>query len=229
MEKSLIKKLNEVITILSNTGNLSFIDGLLTISDIGIITPVGNILPSLENHKSNLKDQFINLDLLNKLIGYLTAKKSLIRLNHIGFCYKVSSQENEKKRLSNLIQKSQYHLYQEQSNDDGLWLFVGNTEVWEKPMIELLPVEKTNDQWVDYWLPHIQIDIDTALTGEEIEGIVRSVVGKTITPFSITLDGIVYIVRNRLGIVDGINLSLDLATNSRKVQYSRQNLLSKII
>lgn len=201
---------------------------LLDFSDTEIITPVGNILPLLSECKSKLPDHPVNFELLKQLINTLNNDRSIVRLNHIGFCYKVDSQEKEKERLINLLRQTKFHLYQEKSNDDGLWLFIGDTINWEEPMIELVPVEKTNDKWVDYWLPHIQIDIDTNLTAEEIEDRTTSVFTNAIEPYSITIDGTVYIVRNHLGIIDGINIKLDLATSARNVKFTRQHLLTRI-
>lgn len=95
-------------------------------------------------------------------------------------------------------------------------------------MIELLPVEKTSDQWKDYWLPHVQIDIDTTLTEKEIIPVVKFFFGDTVTPFSIAIDSVVYIVRNRLGTIDGINIFFDLATKNRNVKFQRQTLLKRL-
>lgn len=201
---------------------------LFNFSDTDIFTPVGNTLPLLLKYKSKLLDHPVNFELLRLLINRLTNDQSIIRLNHIGFCYKVFSQEKEKERLIDLIKQTKFHLYQEKSNDDGLWLFVGNVNNLEEPLIELVPVEKTTDKWVDYWLPHIQIDIDTNLTTKEIENRVLTIFGTTIKPYLITIDGIVYIVRNHLGNVNGVNIYLDLATSERNVKLMRQHLLTRI-
>ncbi|QQG44126.1 MAG: hypothetical protein HYW86_04685 [Candidatus Roizmanbacteria bacterium] len=230
MENKVLVILKNIFNILARNDKL-FLESnnLVEFSDSEIKTPIGDIFPFLLNQKSNLKDQIIDTNFLVKLVDALSKNNSIVRLNHIGFCYKVDSQEKEKERLIELIKQSKFHLYQEQSNDDGLWLFIGNTDDWENPLIELLPVEKTNDHWVDYWLPHIQIDIDTALTGKEIEDTVRSTFNNTIEPYQIKIDGVVYIVRNRIGVIGGVNINIDLATNSRNVQIARQNSLIKVI
>jgi hypothetical protein len=201
---------------------------LVSVSDHKILTPVGDISPFLFNHISQLKDQFVSLEQLQKFINELTNNNAVIRLNHIGFCYKVSSREQEKERLTKLVKESEMHLYLEPSNDEGTWFFIGNADNWEDSMIELIPIEKTEDKWADYWLPHVQIDIDTTLTEEEIRSYVRSSFGDTVVPFSIKIDGVVYIVRNRLGTTDGVNITIDLATNSRNVKYQRLNLLKRV-
>jgi len=223
-------ELQKIITFLSINKNLEFSHPQLAkISKDKIDTPIGDALEFFSDKKSKLSNNLIDLELLEKLIDQLTKINSLIRLSHIGFCYKVPSTSDEKIRITNLVKKSNLHLYQEESNDDGLWLFVGNADKWEEPVIELLPIESTDDEYVEYWLPHIQIDIDTNLTGKEIDKIVRSIFGEKIIPYFIKIDGTTYIIRNRLGVIDGVNIFLDLATNSRKVQYSRQELWKKIV
>lgn len=229
MGSKFLKTLGDVLNILGRNKAASFENvDFVSLSEEGIITPVGDVLPLLLKHKSGLQDEFVDISLLGELIDRLNASHSIVRLNHVGFCYKVESQDAEKERFIKLINDSKYHLYEEQSNDEGVWLFIGNAEDWEKPMVEMIPVEETSDKWVDYWLPHIQIDIDTTLTEKEIVKYVKSTFGKSINPFSIAIDGTVYIVRNRLGTIDGVNITLDLATNSRNVKYARQNILRKI-
>lgn len=230
MQYKLLKILKQVLDILAKNNKINFNNNdLFKFSDTEILTPAGDILPQLFNHKSKLKDQFVDLFLLTKFLDLTSKKQSFIRLNHIGFCYKVESLIKEKERLVNLISASNFHLYQEPSSDDGLWLFAGNTENWENPMLEFVPMEGSNDKWVDYFLPHIHIDIDTTLTGQEIEKIVKSVFNDKIQPFSIIINGITYIIRNRLGIINGVNIHLDLATNSRNVKSLRENVFEKII
>lgn len=229
MENELLKTLKTVLNILSRNSQLSFKNNdLFAISTTEIITPVGNILPLLFIHKSKLKNQIVGMDNLIKLVDILSKKQSIVRLNHIGFGYRVKSQELEKHRLANLVKKTDFHLYEEKSNDTALWLFLGNTEKWDKPLIEFVPVEN-NHEIIDYLLPHIQIDIDTKLNSVEINEIIKKVFNNDIKPHHIIINGITYIVRNRLGVIDGVNIFLDLATNSRNVKLHRQNDLKKII
>ncbi len=228
--KNLTTDLQKIIRILSKNKNLEFSHPqLANISKDKIITPIGDALTLFSNKRSKFSNDLVDLELIEELIDQLTDNKLIVRLSHIGFCYKVSSAKDEKIRVTNLAKQLNLHLYQEESNDDGLWLFVGDASKWEDPVIELLPIENTNDTYVDYWLPHIQIDIDTNLTGKEIDKIIRSIFGKMIIPYYIKIDGTTYIIRNRLGIIDGVNIFLDLATNSRKVKYARQDLWKKIV
>ncbi|HUV46972.1 MAG TPA: hypothetical protein VMW29_02450, partial [Candidatus Bathyarchaeia archaeon] len=92
-----------------------------------------------------------------------------------------------------------------------------------------LPVENTKDRWVNYWLPNFQIDLDTTLNCEQIEKLVFDTFQGKIKPFrAVVMDGVTYCVRIRLGIISGINIYLDLGTNSRNVKYVRKHILKKL-
>lgn len=227
-KKNLYQTLEEIFQILSSCKKLEFGNCPVKVGDSQIITPIGNVTPFLFNQKSKLKDELVDLYLLKNLMSALDSNNSIIRLNHVGFGYGVKSQQIERQRLISLVRKSDHCLYEEESNDFGLWLFLGNTETWEKPLIEFVPVEAEDPQ-IDYYLPHIQIDIDTTLNTSEIEKVVKEVFHNTINSYHVAIiDGITYIVRNRLGVIDGVNIFIDLATNSRNVKFHRQNYLKKI-
>jgi hypothetical protein len=227
--QKLLKTLKTIIDILFSNKNLDLNKSdLLNFSEKEIETPIGNVLPLLFVHKSILVNNNIKKSKIVELIKILNINNSIIRLNHIGFCYRVTSQKKEKERLVNLIRTTNFHLYEEKSIDDGLWLFVGDTNKWEKPMIELLPVKKITNQWVEYYLPNIHIDIDTTLNSTEIGHITELVLGKEVEPYPITIKGITYIERIHLGTYEGVNIFLDLATNARNVKFHRENILKKI-
>jgi hypothetical protein len=130
--------------------------------------------------------------------------------------------------LIKLVQKTSFHLYEEESNDFGLWLFMGNINNWQNFLVEFVPVNKSQEIY-DEFLPHIQIDVDTKLNASEIENLIKKYFGGEVKPYRIAvINGITYIVRLELGILDGVNIFLDLATNSRNVKYHRENFLKKI-
>lgn len=226
--ETLLTKLTDVLSIITQQGKINTDTPLLTVTKSALLTPVGDMHPLLTRHKSKLPDQFVEKDLLVRLVEKLAADKHFIRLDHIGFCYKVDPLEAEKERLINAVKKTPYHLYQEPSNDEGLWLFLGDIADWQKPVLEFVPIQSTADKWADYWLPHIQIDIDTDLAGSEIVLLVKQVCGKAVYPFSITIGREVCIVRNRLGTLDGVNITLDLATTARDVKALREKVWEKI-
>jgi len=239
MENQLIQTIKQIFSTLANNSNLSKLnnkinigkyeqDLLLELTPDQINTPIGNILPLLNEKKSKLNDSIIDFSMLKKLTEVLSKPQSVVRLDHLGLCYKVNSASAEKVRLIKQVKQSNLNIYEEPSIDDGLWLFVGDINQLYDPLIELVLIEKTNDQWQDYWLPHIQIDINTNLTADEISLKISSIYGKNIKPYMIIINGITYIVRCRLGIINGININLDLATNSRNVEYLRKNVWKSI-
>lgn len=239
MENHFVTTISEIFKILSSNINLSNLNNkiligedknnqLLELTKNKINTPIGNILPLLFDNKSCLHDSAVDISKLTKLVKVLSVPQSIVRLDHIGFCYKVDSGPEEKERLIKLIRQTSFYLYEEPSNDSGQWLFVGNTDRWEDPLIEFVPVETTDDKWKNNWLPHVQIDINTSLTADEIIVHVSSIYGKSIKPYLIIIEGVAYIVRCRLGIIDGVNINLDLATKSRNVESLRKNTWLKV-
>lgn len=105
---------------------------------------------------------------------------------------------------------------------------MGNINNWQNFLVEFVPVNKSQEIY-DEFLPHIQIDVDTKLNASEIENLIKKYFGGEVKPYRIAvINGITYIVRLELGILDGVNIFLDLATNSRNVKYHRENFLKKI-
>ena len=87
----------------------------------------------------------------------------------------------------------------------------------------------SDDPQIDFFLSHIQIDIDTTLDSSGIEDVVKEVFNNSVKLYHVAIiNGITYIVRNRLGVIDGVNIFIDLATNSRNVKSHRQINLKKI-
>lgn len=200
---------------------------LFKISSSKITTPVGDPL-TLFKQKSRAKDEIIDLDLLKDFVNYISASDSIIRLNHIGFGYLVDDKQLEKQRLIKSVQKTNLYLYEEESNDFGLWLFMGNIGKWQNPLIEFVPVQKSNENYDEY-LPHIQIDIDTKYSSVQIDDLIAKYFNDKVKSYHIAvIDGITYIIRLKIGSIDGVNIFLDLATNSRNVKKHREEFLKKI-
>jgi hypothetical protein len=148
----------------------------------------------------------------------------------VGFCYKVLSINEEKQRLVKAASESNLHLYQEESSDEGSWFFMGNiSHDWQTPIIEYILIKQTNDEWQQYWLPHVQIDIDTKLTADKIVLELKKAFGSDVQPYAIIIGGVTYIIRLWLGTVDGINIQLDFSTESRMTQIHRSKLLKLIV
>lgn len=197
--------------------------GLFRVEDGRLVTPLADdTISSLFTYRSKRADEFVDQSALEGLITAIKASLQYKGINHIGFHYKVSSKEDEVKRIAHEASSKGYHTYQEPSIDEAAWVFVGDISEINNPLLEFLPHEgKTNDKWVDYYLPHIQFDVDTGLSPDEIEVLVKKFINKPFTPFSIKIDGITYIQRVNLGCIEGVNLMLDLSTHHRDVNYRK--------
>lgn len=201
---------------------------LLAVTPHSLRGPVA-VASRLLTHPSPLRDVKPDDHDISRLGTVLEEKRAVIRLNHIGFCYKVASQQTERQRLMAEAQKKNWHVYEEPSVNEGLWLFVGNTESWKNPLLEFIPVAETKNRWATYWLPHIQIDLDTSLSEKEVKEILHSVFGRKAHSHTTAIDGIVYFVSVWLGIVGGVNFELDIGTNSRNTRYARQHILHRLV
>ena len=194
-QKLFASKLLDVFKILASEPNLNFIKDnqveisvslrktLFKISSNDINVPGIPISENFFEKSSPLKNDFVSNNQIQKFISILSEKESVLRLNHIGFCYSTNSIEREKQRLLKLANHNNLSLYQEESQDDSMWLYIGKTTKWYSPLIEFVLVEKTNDRWKDYWLPHFQIDIDTNLVVEDVELIVTKVFSGKVRPY----------------------------------------------
>lgn len=239
MSNGLVNNLTGILKALGINSNLSNLIGgeiktslnqtLISLADNKIVFPLGNVQEMLGGESNNLSDQPIDFEKLDELINDLSLNNSIVRLSHLGFCYKTISAQDEKIRLSEATKKTALHLYEEPSNDEGMWLFLGDVKIWKDPTIEFVLIEKTTDPDKEYWLPHIQIDIDTTLSANEIISEIAKIYGSEMKPFSIVINGITYIERCRLGRVGGVNIFLDLATNSRNVNDLKNNIWKQIV
>ncbi len=196
--------------------------GLFRIEDNELRTPVADDTLSLLAHRSKRADEIVPHHTIAELINAIKASDNYKGINHIGFCYKVASKERAVKAIIKEAGGKGCSVYQEPSIDDADWIFVGDLSDVANPLLEFLPHEgKTDDKWIDYYLPHIQFDIDTRMTAKEIEVLVKKIIRKPFTPYSIQIDGVTYIQRVNLGCLEGVNLMLDISTNSRDINYRK--------
>ncbi len=196
--------------------------GLFHIEDGRLVTPIADDTLSLFAYRSKRADEAISHSTIKELINAIKASNGYKGINHIGFCYKVSSREDAVRGISKVASKKGYSVYEEPSIDDAAWIFVGNLSDVTNPLLEFLPHEgKTDDRWIDYYLPHMQFDIDTGMTPKEIEALVKKFIRKPFTPYSIQIDGVTYIQRVNLGCLEGVNLMLDISTNNRDINYRK--------
>lgn len=197
-------------------------DTLLSVNKSSIKTPFSNNLTDLFSYKAPINDQLFNVNFLRGILNDIKRNGYYKRLNHIGFCYKVKSKEDEITRIGDIISQTEFSAFQEPSNDDGAWIFVGKLANVESTLLEFLPNEGgTSDKWEDYWLPHIHVDIDTNLSPDEISHLTRKYTNNPHIPYSIKIDGVCYIQRVRLGCHSGVSFYLDMGTNNRDINYRR--------
>lgn len=181
------------------------------------------------DQKSKLSDAFIDLKLLEDFLIFLNKNSTPIFFNHIGFCYQVTSKKIERDRLKKLAHEKKLNIYEIPSNDASLWLFIGDKNNMNIPLLEFLPVEKADDYYKDYWMPHIHIDLHTRLTVDQIKYSTHTIFQgiKTANP-SVVINGVIYQTRIWLGVISGVNICLDLGTNKTNSLYQRRYLLKAI-
>ncbi|HUW22232.1 MAG TPA: hypothetical protein VMW41_06235 [Candidatus Bathyarchaeia archaeon] len=231
----ILRLLPEGITFTDNgekSANVALSNGrvLLKISASDIQIPGISIANGFYQKPSPLADNFVSQSQIERLFEILTLNNLFQRLNHLGFCYPVESVKAERERLIKEAKSANWHLYQESSNDNSAWLFIGERNLWPDPLVELIFNENIQDKWKNYWLPHFQIDIDTYLNGDEIEKLVTDTFQGKVKPYRIIAnDKFIVLVRARLGIVSGINVNLDLGFEGRMTRYSRLKLLSQLV
>jgi len=217
---TLIKEIETIYKLLADT-RIEAHD-LFGIKNSKLITLLTDDTLSLFTYRSNRADELIEPSVTEELINSIKAVAGFKGINHIGFCYKVISKEEEVKRITRHAHKKGFSVYQEPSIDDAAWVFVGDISKIDNPLLEFLPYEgQTTDKWVDYWLPHIQFDIDTNLSPDKIETLVKTLIHKPFSPYSIQIDGITYIQRVNLGCIEGVNIMLDISTNNRDINHRR--------
>jgi hypothetical protein len=196
--------------------------GLFRAMEGGLKTALADDALGLFSYRSKRPNEMLEQGVIKQLVTAITTSKGYKGINHIGFCYKVDSVDAEVSRVTGLASSKGLSTYQEPSIDDAAWIFVGNISTINNPLLEFLPHQgQTEDQWIDYWLPHIQFDIGTALSPEEISHLVKGIIDRPFTPYSIAIDGVTYIQRVNLGCLEGVNLILDIATNNRDITYRR--------
>lgn len=183
---------------------------LITISKNGIKIPISNIIRKISANPSPLKDAIIDTTLLSSFINKLSRMNAIRGIYHIGFCYKVNSQAEERQRIRRGISKTIWSMAEVKSQDESLWIFIGNGKDWDRPCIELLPTEKTIDLYKNYWLPHIHIDLALTLTYEILEKLIHELFkGDRRVIVTVAENENAHKARIWLGIISGINICLD--------------------
>jgi hypothetical protein len=203
----------------NNTGLTELNPKLLSINNKEVRV-AGESLSSLIKHKSRLVDAVVDKKLLIKFIDFLSKESAMLDFCHIGICYLVNSLREEKEKIITLARTMDEPVYTMGSIDTALWYFIGNKH--KLPQIEFLPTKYVNDYYLDYWLPHIHLDLFTSLSSEVIKYKTHNIFkGSQRAHPTVVYGKKIYQMRVWLGVVEGINLTLDLKTNlvSKDVYY----------
>lgn len=240
-ERLVAEKLLDIFSALLVVPNLNFVrngqvlvpmsDGrsLLEVTSSGIVVPDLTTPESFYTRTTPLPDRFVPTTELESFIKLLSNEGSILRLNHLGFCYQVDLREEERERLTKEAASSRWNLYEEESTDPSNdWFIVGDRANWQDPMVEYVPTKGSNDRWINYWLPHFQIDIDTNLDALSLEARLKDKFGSKIIPVRFKFMEDIYGIRARLGSVAGVNINLDLGTTGRITQFQRETLLKPV-
>ncbi|MFO0704041.1 MAG: hypothetical protein U0525_04945 [Patescibacteria group bacterium] len=186
----------------------------------------------LSRNLSPLEDKVEDFSRIQSFIALSKTRKFHINLNHVGFCYKSDNIEHEKATLLSFAKANNLYLYHETSHGFDPWFFVGSKIDKTLPMIEFLPTTIIPEYWqssVDMWLPQIQIDIDTTIKADELEPFIRSVFDNNLLMFRLfEVDNMPVVYRVRLGVLDGVNINLDIGSDLRDTNNYRTKTLKLI-
>lgn len=183
-----------------HNGNLEFVDR--------------KVFGLMSSSKCKLTDAFLDFEDIKNLGEVIFEKSNGVDLNHIAFCYQVKSKNKERLRLSKVAKNKGFYLYEIPSSDVASWLFVGDISNPKDPIIEFLPVEKVDDYYMDYWLPHVHVALHTNLSVKDIKYTVHQVLrGNRSANPTVIINDTIYQLRVWLGIMSGINFCFDFLTN----------------
>lgn len=232
MRKQKVSAVVYEILRLSTIGNVLNASGkeLLRVTHGSIVSAIPSLTHSVFEKSSPLKDTFLSMKDMARMFENI--QPNIKRLDHIGFCYMVSSQDDERLRIMQTVSETPWHLYDMESVDVAKWYFIGDRVQWQDPMIELLPVVLAKDPPKDmpYWMPHIHLDINTSLSADQIIQVITHIFGDTRKPISYTDPTWgTHCVRMWFGVVSGINIHLDLSTRVRNLEWVRANMLRQIV
>lgn len=165
----------------------------------------------------------------DKFVGFLGAISGrLVRLNHLGVSYFPEDVDAEAQKIKHSVGKTPFSLYEEESGEPTQrWLFAGDTVNWEDPLFEMV-LDREGLEGGDFWVPHVQIDIDTSLTLTEIRKITEQFLGEGFIRWEHARpDGGVDLVMGIFGQVNGSKIALGIGTDLRGTEpwYTEMKLL----
>ena len=204
---------------------------VLSSTSKSITSPYQEVIDTMFSEPSDLVDEdeyIIPVQLLDLLSAFMK-KGKIIRLNHIGFCYKTPNVHESIKRICEISKENALHTYQLKSYDGVPWIFTGIAKAWREPMLEFLPIKNTFiSRDMDYWIPGIHINIDTTLTYEEIKDSVEVVLQGLRAVIPNYFAGFISYARVWVGVVSGINIHIDIQTFAQNTRFARKVLFNPL-
>jgi hypothetical protein len=157
---------------------------------------------------------------------FCSIKDSLIRLNHFGIGYSCSSIENELVQIKKILHGTNFKIYEEPVDSGSQrWFFVGNLESWEYPLFELDLTESELPLHTK-WIPYFQIDVDTKLTTEELETLIREHLTEDFIDWKLDIPGYgIALEMGELSNINGTKIYLGLGTDKRNTKFHREEIL----
>lgn len=182
----------------------------------------GRITPS----KKSKLDTSIDMARLEAFMDELVSISD-VNVNHFGISYYCADIKTEVDSLKKLVGIGELH--EETSGiSTTKWLFIGDTNNPSKPLFELILNERSKPV-LSSWVPHLQIDIDTTLSAEELKKVIAKQLGADWIKWSIDVEGIgTPLVMGRLCSIDGIKVYLGIGTDKRDRNWHRSEALKKL-
>lgn len=169
-------------------------------------------------------------DINQRLDSFLNGiSENLVRLNHVGISYFCDDLQEEIQNLGELSKSADIPLYEERSSEpDEKWLFIGNTNNWEDPMVEFV-LNNTANSTIISWKPAFQIDVDTTLTLEQVKALTDQYLGKGFVQWQLDIpDYGTVLAMGLLGSVGNAKIALGIGTNLRGTEDYRKNELKPL-
>ncbi|MFO8052655.1 MAG: hypothetical protein R6U54_01670 [Candidatus Omnitrophota bacterium] len=179
------------------------------------------IFPALQEKTSS----HTNFEQLNKFCSNI----NVLRLNHLGVSYSCADINKEIGYLKKLSSKANFKLFEEKSGmNNQRWFFLGNLNSWEYPLFEIVLTE-SKESLINEWIPHFQIDIDTAQSFEELESLTTKYLNADFFGWKLDVPnyGIV-LAMGKLGNINGTKIYLGMGTKLRDTKFHRNKLLIEV-
>ncbi len=229
----------EILLILKNHGGGSiYQDGdtffipksddtpLVHISETAILVNRTNFNHRLTPSKQSRLVTKIEPNVFSGFLRDLTSV-STVYLNHLGMSYYCRDIPTEVSQLQKTLGDN--NLYEEPSgNPTTKWLFIGDKDQPSKPMFEFVLNQRAKPV-LSSWTPHVQIDIDTTVSLEQLQKIIKKHLGDNWIKWSMSVENWgVPLVVGRLCSIDGLKVYLAIGTNKRGRQWHRTEGMKRL-